>query len=83
MAEEPSDVIVAMLRQIHTKFGDHDRRFDALEEDLRELREGQEEFLRNCVYAMGTPAGAHHRVVDVEAELEALKMRLSKLEEKA
>ena len=83
MAEEPTDTIVTMLRQVHAKLGDHDRRFDAVGEDMRELRDGQEEFLRNSLHAIGTSVGAHHRVVDIEGELEGPKQHLARVEEKA
>ncbi|MDD9909823.1 MAG: hypothetical protein OXR62_09040 [Ahrensia sp.] len=83
MTDRPHDFVETTLRQIQASLREQTRRFDALDEELKDLRRGQEEFLRNSIFAMGTAGIADQKVNAIEAELEDVRARLTKLEENA
>ena len=83
MADEPTDLILHRLKRMDEKLDGMNKEFSIVHEELRDLRDGQEEFLKNSVFAMGNAAGARHRVDELEVELDDIKRRLSQLEENA
>ena len=75
MVDEPESVILRLLREIRAKQGEHDERFERLEQRMGEVHD--------TVYAAaGMAMHANVRHDNVAEELAELRQRIEKLEEK-
>jgi predicted nucleic acid-binding Zn-ribbon protein len=80
MAEETENLILRLLRDIRAKQDDHDRRFGATEQELRDLRKSIEDWQETTSTGVGFAAHANIRTQAMEREIEDLKRRIEQLE---
>ena len=83
MAREPEDAVMRILQQIQSALADHGRkldehtkRFDQIDVQLQELRDGM-------VTSLGLSAHANVRHDNVQRQIEEPRRRVELLEEKA
>jgi hypothetical protein len=75
MAKQPENLVLRILKEIQQTLAEHGRRFDQLDRRLEDIHRGM-------VTALGLGTNAHVRHDTVQKELDGIKKRLKRLEEK-
>lgn len=75
MAKEPEDLVVRLLREIQKTLADHTKHFDKIERRLDEVGDGM-------ITALGLASHAHVKHDSTQKEIDKLKKRIDRLEEK-
>ena len=82
MASEPDDPVIRILREIQGTLGEHTQRFDRTDESLMHIERRLDEVNQGMITSLGLAGHAHVRQDGVQKELEELKQRIERLEER-
>jgi hypothetical protein len=82
MAKQPEDMVLPLLRQIQVTQAEHGRDLASIKADLRRQGVKIDELMESSAMALGLAGHANIRHNTVAQELEALKSRIERLEEK-
>lgn len=80
MAEDSSNLILRLLRDIRGRLDEHDKRFDKMDQRFDKIDHRLEEMHESMYTALGLAAHSNVRHDLSRTELEALKQRVERLE---
>jgi chromosome segregation ATPase len=82
MPKEPDNPVSKMLREIRAIVETHDKRFDKIDKRFDQIDKTLEEMQESLTFALGTSMHANVRHESVKKELEDIKKRLKRLEQR-
>ena len=83
MAEEPTDRVSRMSREVRATLAEHGGRFEKLDRRFEEIDRRSHEKLETVCTATGFAPHAHVRSEATDKRMDTFGRRLAKLEEKA
>jgi uncharacterized coiled-coil DUF342 family protein len=75
MAKSPENLVLRILKDIQGTLSEHGRRFDRVEQRLDDIHEGM-------ITSLGLASHAHVRQDGMKKEIDELKKRVKRLEQK-
>ena len=75
MAKQPDDLVLRILNDIQATQADHSKQFEEIQLQLEELHDGM-------ITSLGLASHAHVRNDTIQKEIDNLKKRIKRLEEK-
>ena len=82
MAREPEDLVIRILREIQGTLSEHTQRFDRTDESLAQIERRLDDVHQGMITSLGLAGHAHVRQDGVQKELDELKQRIERLEER-
>jgi peptidoglycan hydrolase CwlO-like protein len=82
MAEHPDDMVPRILQNIQQTLADHTGRFDRLDERLDRVDRQLQELNADAIAALGLATQVNVRSPAIQKEIDELKKRVERLEEK-
>ena len=82
MANGPDALVIRILREIQGTLSEHTQRFDRTDESLTQIEQPLDEVNQGMITSLGLAGHAHMRQDGVQKELDELKQRIERLEER-
>ena len=82
MANGPDDLVIRILREIQGTLSEHTQRFDRMDGSLMHIEKRLDEVNQGMITSLGLAGHAHVRQDGVQKELDELKQRIERLEER-
>jgi len=82
MAKQPEDLVVRILRDIQHTLADHSRQFGEIRQQFVHVDRRFDELNDGMITSLGLASHAHVRQDGIQKEIDNLKKRIKRLEEK-
>jgi chromosome segregation ATPase len=82
MTEQPDDMVPRILQNIQQTLADHTRRFDRLDERFDRVEHQLQELNADAIAALRLATQVNVRSAGIQKEIDQLKKRVERLEEK-
>jgi predicted nucleic acid-binding Zn-ribbon protein len=82
MAKQPDDMVMRILQNIQQTLADHTRRFDGIDQRFDRVERQLEESNADMIAALGLASHVNVRNAGIQKDIDELKKRVERLEEK-
>ena len=82
MAKQPDDLVLRILREIHATQAEHGRTLAEHGQRFEEVKRRLDEIHEGMITSLGLASHAHVRQGTIQNEIEDIKRRIKRLEEK-
>jgi hypothetical protein len=82
MAKQPENLVLRILKDIQATLAEHSKRFDKIDQRFEGVDRRLDEIHEGMITSLGLAGHAHVRHDTIQKEIDNLKKRIKRLEEK-